>query len=219
MDISLYGRVIWRFRWLVAPGVHLGDRARCAVACQGLQSWPVVSEARGLAELNYRSAHPARVSSGGEPSSLQASRGHEWPGWLSGLTGLYAQFANSDQVKALMLRDGASKNWKLTAAPVIPAGIVIGAARGRSSPVLRTRRRALYGRRSWVGRPSCNTSRASRQAPPSRTTRGSIFRFFKTRRPRSRSTEEEDPRHRHLSRGHQRHDRSRFHARECSAEE
>ena len=122
MDLSLYGRVLWRFRWLVALGLIL------AVALSLLSVAKVSS--RGL---SYRK-HEVWQSS---TTVLLTQHGFPWgravvppaqtgatagPGWLAGLTQLYAQFANSDQVKALMLRDGASKNWTLTAAPVVPPG-------------------------------------------------------------------------------------------------
>jgi hypothetical protein len=122
MDLSLYGRVIWRFRWLVALGLIL------AIALSVLSIAKVSSHG-----LSYRKHEIWQSSS----TVLLTQHGFIWgrsvvpptqagstsgPGWLSGLTELYAQFANSDQVKALMLSDGASKNWTLTAAPVIPSG-------------------------------------------------------------------------------------------------
>jgi hypothetical protein len=122
MDLSLYGRVLWRFRWLVALGLIL------AVALSVLSVAKVSTHG-----LSYR-RHEVWQSS---TTVLLTQHGFIWgravippsqsgatggPGWLSGLTDLYAQFANSDQVRALMLRDGASKNWTLTAAPVIPSG-------------------------------------------------------------------------------------------------
>jgi hypothetical protein len=122
MDLALYGRVIWRFRWLVALGLIL------AIALSVLSVAKVSSHG-----LSYRKQEVWQSST----TILLTQNGFPWgrtvvppiqagatggPGWLSGLTELYAQFANSDQVKVLMLRDGASKNWALTAAPVIPSG-------------------------------------------------------------------------------------------------
>jgi hypothetical protein len=122
MDLSLYGRVIWRFRWLVALGLIL------SIALSVLSVAKVSSHG-----LSYRKPEVWQSST----TVLLTQHGFIWgrsvvpptqaggaggPGWLSGLTALYAQFANSDQVKTLMLRDGASKNWTLTAAPVIPSG-------------------------------------------------------------------------------------------------
>ncbi len=122
MDLSLYGRVIWRFRWLVAFGLIL------AILLSVLSIAKVSSHG-----LSYRKQEVWQSST----TVLLTQRGFPWgravvpptaagatggPGWLSGLTELYAQFANSDRVKSLMLRDGASKNWSVTAAPVIPSG-------------------------------------------------------------------------------------------------
>jgi hypothetical protein len=122
MDLSLYGRVLWRFRWLVATGLIL------AILLSVLSVAKVSSHG-----LSYRKHEVWQSSS----TVLLTQHGFIWgravvppteagstsgPGWLSGLTELYAQFANSDQVKVLMLRDGASKDWTLTATPVIPSG-------------------------------------------------------------------------------------------------
>ena len=122
MDLSLYGRVIWRFRWLVALGLIL------AIALSVLSVAKFSSHG-----LSYRK-HEVWQSS---TTVLLTQHGFIWgravipptqagstggPAWLYGLTALYAQFASSDDVKALMLHDGASKNWTLTAAPVISSG-------------------------------------------------------------------------------------------------
>ncbi len=122
MDLSLYGRVIWRFRWLVALGLLL------AIALAVLSVAKVSSHG-----LSYRKPEIWQSST----TVLLTQHGFPWgravippnqsgatsgPAWLAGLTQLYAQFANSDRVKELMLRHGGSKNWTLTAAPVIPTG-------------------------------------------------------------------------------------------------
>ena len=122
MDLSLYGRVFWRFRWLVLCGILL------AILLAVLSVAKVSSHG-----LSYRKPEVWQSST----TLLITQNGFPWgrtvipaaqvgatggPGWLSGLTELYAQFANSDEVKAQMLRDGASRNWTLTAAPVIPSG-------------------------------------------------------------------------------------------------
>jgi hypothetical protein len=122
MDLSLYGRVIWRFRWLIALGlilaIALSVLSIAKVSSHGVsyrkhEIWQSSSTVL-LTQHGFpwgRSVLPA-----GEPGSTSG------PAWLSGLAELYTQFANSDQVRGLMLRDGASKNWTLTAAPVIPPG-------------------------------------------------------------------------------------------------
>jgi len=122
MDLSLHGRVLWRFRWLVLSGVLL------AILLAVLSVAKVSSHG-----LSYRKPEIWQSST----TILLTQNGFPWgravlpagqpgatggPGWLSGLTELYAQFANSDQVKALMLRDGAARDWSITAGPVIPTG-------------------------------------------------------------------------------------------------
>ena len=122
MDIPLYGRVIWRFRWLVALGLIL------AVALSVLSMAKVSSHGLSYRKHEiWQSSSTVLITQHGFPwgrSVLPASQpgATSGPGWLSGLTELYAQFANSDQVRALMRRDGGSKNWTLTATPVIPLG-------------------------------------------------------------------------------------------------
>jgi hypothetical protein len=59
---------------------------------------------------------------------------------LSGLTDLYSQFANSDEVKRIMREDGAPKSWTITAAPVVPT------IQGATLPVI-----ALSGRAHSAG--------------------------------------------------------------------
>lgn len=122
MDLSLYGRVIWRFRWLVGAGLVF------AIALSLLSVAKVSSHG-----LSYRRPELWQSST----TVLLTQHGFPWgravipqsqtgatsgPAWLSGLTELYAQFANSDQVKTLMLREGAAPGWALKAAPVIPTG-------------------------------------------------------------------------------------------------
>ena len=59
---------------------------------------------------------------------------------LAGLTDLYSQFANSDDVKRLMRAEGAPKTWSITAAPAVPA------ITGADLPVI-----ALSGRANSAG--------------------------------------------------------------------
>ena len=122
MDLSLYGRVLWRFRWLVAGGVILAILLAilsvAKISSHGLsyrkhEVWRSSSNVL-LAEKGFpwgRTALPATQSGGGFAG----------PSWFGGLTDLYAQFANSDQVRLLMLREGAPQTWKLSATPVLPA--------------------------------------------------------------------------------------------------
>jgi hypothetical protein len=114
MDLALYGRVFWRFRFLMLGGLIL------AIALAAFSTVKVTSKG-----LTYR-----KNETWGSVSTLfLTQKGFPWgrtmtgpnqgyPGFAS-LTDLYSQFANSDSVKAIMKRDGAPKSWKLTAAPVL----------------------------------------------------------------------------------------------------
>jgi hypothetical protein len=123
MDLSLYGRVLWRFRWLIAVGLILATvlsvLSVAKVSTHGLKyRKPEVWQSSSNVLLTQKGFPWGRSSLPAQEGSSQFGG----PGWLSGLTELYAQFANSDQVRAIMLRSGASPLWRLTAAPVIPSG-------------------------------------------------------------------------------------------------
>jgi hypothetical protein len=122
MDLALYGRVIWRFRWLVVMGsllaIFLAVLSVAKISSHGLSyRKPEVWQSSTTVLLTQKGFPWGRAVI---PASQTGAGGG--PGWLSNLTDLYAQFANSDQVKTLMLRDGASKNWTLTATPVLATG-------------------------------------------------------------------------------------------------
>jgi hypothetical protein len=122
MDLALYGRVMWRFKWLVAIGfilaIFLAVLSLAKISSHGISyRKPEVWQSSTTVLLTQPGFPWGRSV---VPLAQNGSTGG--PGWLSGLSELYAQFANSDQVKALMLRDGAGQSWSLTAAPVIPTG-------------------------------------------------------------------------------------------------
>jgi hypothetical protein len=173
MDLSLYGRVLWRFRWLVLSGILLAILLAvlsvAKVSSHGLsyrkhEVWQ--SSTRILLTQNGFPWGRAVV-----PASQPGATGG--PGWLSGLTELYAQFANSDQVQELMLRDGAAKNWALTAAPVIASGS------SSALPVI-----ALAGSADSPADAVKATSRVSRSSQRSPRVTGSISRSSRTSRRR-----------------------------------
>jgi hypothetical protein len=56
------------------------------------------------------------LPSNGSPSSPRYAE----PYRFSSLTDLYSQFASSDEVRAIMRRQGAPKTWKIVAAPMTP---------------------------------------------------------------------------------------------------
>jgi hypothetical protein len=124
MNLPLYSHVLWRFRWLVASGlvlaVLLAVLSVAKVTSSGLSyRKPEVWQSSSTVLLTQKGFPWGRSSL---PASEPGASEFGGPGWLAGLTGLYAQFANSDQVRVLMLRKGASPLWKLSAAPVVPNG-------------------------------------------------------------------------------------------------
>jgi hypothetical protein len=119
LDLSLYGRVLWRF-WPLLVG---GFVVACVLA--------VFSVAKlSPSGISYRK--PAVYGASAE--LLLTQKGFPWgrtaiptsgpagtqPNNLSGLTELYSQFANSNEVAAIMLRRGAPKTWKVVANPLTP---------------------------------------------------------------------------------------------------
>ena len=120
MNLPLYGRVLWRFRGLVSTGVIL------AILLAVLSVAKISSH--GLAYRKHelwQSSSTVLLTERGFPWGratipvTQTSSGFAGPSWFAGLTDLYSQFANGDQVRLLMLREGAPKTWQLTAAPVV----------------------------------------------------------------------------------------------------
>ncbi len=107
MDLALYSRVLWRYRWLMLVGVIL------AVVLGILSVARITSN--GLA---YRQHEVFQSTS----TILLTQNGSAFadPSRYAALTDLYAQLANSDAVQKLMLRNGGSKDWKLIATPVPP---------------------------------------------------------------------------------------------------
>ncbi len=124
MDLSLYGKVLWRFRKLVIGGVVfailLSILSVAKVTSGGLvYRKPEVWQSTSTVLLTQHGFPWGRATL---PSS-EVGQGSEFadPTRFASLTDLYSQFANSDQVKAMMRRRGAPKTWKLLATPVQPA--------------------------------------------------------------------------------------------------
>jgi hypothetical protein len=105
MDLPLYGRVIWRFRVIVAIGVLL------AVGLAFL-SFVRVSFADGL-KISYRQSEDWSASttyvltgSGFPVGGVNSSLGPSSPLALSSLAALYAAYATSDEVMRRIKRAG-----------------------------------------------------------------------------------------------------------------
>jgi len=158
MDLSLYGRVLWRFRWLVAVGLVL------AVLLAVLSVGKITSH--GIAYRKpavYQSTTTLLLTQNGFPwgrttfpgtSPLGVSSKYADPTRFSSLTDLYSQFANSDEVRVLMRRAGAPPTWSVEATPVaatISTGIlpVISLA-GRADTPANAVRATQVGRAAFL---------------------------------------------------------------------
>jgi hypothetical protein len=123
VDLALYARVLWRFKLIVLLGLLLagvlavlsvakitphGLRYRKAVVWQSQTNLLLTQQ--GFPE--GRALFP--------PSQPNKQYPYADTGRFASLTDLYSQFANSDAVKQLMLRDGARADESITAAPVSP---------------------------------------------------------------------------------------------------
>jgi hypothetical protein len=123
MDLTLYGRVLRRFWWLVVPGVLLASLLALLsfvrVSPDGLAyRQPEVWQSQSFLLLTQPGFPWGRTVL---PSGESAARSdYADPYRFSSLTDLYSQFANSDQVKAIMRRQGAPREWTISAAPVTP---------------------------------------------------------------------------------------------------
>jgi hypothetical protein len=116
LDLTLYARVLWRFRYLAAVGIVVA----CALAFLAVAK---VSYSGGSVHVQYRKAQVFQSSA----TLLVTQSGFPWgraiypyssagaatlvspfadPGRLSGLAVIYARFAGSDDVRRLMLKEG-----------------------------------------------------------------------------------------------------------------
>jgi hypothetical protein len=130
MDLGLYGRVLWRFRYLVALGVLLAltfaSLSMVRIGTDGIayrqqevwqnQSTLYVTQPRGFPE-GRALFPPAKNPAPGEtpPAYPFASAGR-----FASLLDLYAQFVRSDDVKAILRRRGAPQG-SVDATPVEPS--------------------------------------------------------------------------------------------------
>ena len=112
-----------RFKWLVAGGLTLAI-ALATLSLAKYEHGSLVYRKHAIWQststiLLTQGGFPwgrATLPTGGVGSESQFAN----PTWLSSLTDLYAQFANSDQVRALMQADGAPSSATFTATPIQP---------------------------------------------------------------------------------------------------
>jgi hypothetical protein len=159
VDLALYGRVLRRFWPLVATGVILASAlailSLVRVTSHGLvYRKPMVWQSQALLLLTEpgfpwgRTVIPA-PSTGGSGNSVPPQSVN-----VSGLTDLYSQFANSDDVRRLMRDEGAPATWSITAAPAVPtiqgAALPVIALAGRANSANGAVSAVEYGRRALV---------------------------------------------------------------------
>ena len=132
MDIGLYAAVLWRFRWIVLLGMLLAllltVLSVARFTSEGLQyrkaeTWQAQTTLL-LTQPGFpegRALFPNRET---EPGTEQERSKYSYtdPSRFASLTALYSQFAQSDEVRALVRREGAPVGSLVSAAPVIPPG-------------------------------------------------------------------------------------------------
>jgi hypothetical protein len=127
MDLNLFGRVLWRFRYIVIPGLVLAvvltalsvvkvDLRRHSISYRQSEQW--VSYANVFVTQHgfpWGKINPNVPTSTASNSNLQSSD----PTRFSSLALLYAQLATGDSVQRIMLRSGPI-NGQVETAPVLP---------------------------------------------------------------------------------------------------
>ena len=156
MDFALYGRVLRRFLPLVCAGVilavSLSFLSLARVTSQGVfYRKPVVWQSQAVLLLSApgfpygRTLLPAGGTSNSAPPQYVS---------LASLTDLYSQFANSDDVKQLMRKEGAPKTWSIIGTPAVPtipgADLPVIALSGRANSASGAVSAVDYGRRALV---------------------------------------------------------------------
>jgi hypothetical protein len=130
MDLRLYFRVMWRFRWLMGVGFVIGlALAFLAMARVHPGGQPAVSYRTDQKWVSYSTLFVTQggfpwgrstLNIAGDQSAQAQKRGGQTfanPDRFSNLAVLYSNLATSDPVRELMLRDGPI-NGELEAAPV-----------------------------------------------------------------------------------------------------
>jgi hypothetical protein len=154
MDLELYGRVLRRFWPLVVTGlilaVGLAFLSLVRITPNGVSyRKPEVWQSQAVLLLDSPGFPWGRTLVPGSASSTPPQYVN-----LSGLTDLYSQFANSDDVKRIMRKDGAPKSWSITAAPIVPtiqgATLPVIALSGRANSAREAVSAVEYGKRALV---------------------------------------------------------------------
>ena len=183
MDLPLFFRVLWRFRWLVALGVLVADRARLLLGLpdrHGERPRARVPAERAVGERRDRARHraglparPRRVPAGRPAEELGGARGvhaassRRRRGSSSSRTSTPSS-STGDAVRQLILEDGplpgAVQAVPLVASNGSDAALPMVAVRGLST----TPEKAVGRRPARRAPRSRSTSRPSRAAAASR---------------------------------------------------
>lgn len=161
MDLALYGRVLWRFRTLVAIGVILAASLAflsvVRVTSHGVSyRKPMVWQSQALLLLTQTGFPYGRtvIPPAGTPAPVPGNSTPPQSVNPSTLTDLYSAFANSDDVKRLMRDKGAPKTWSITGTPAVPtiqgADLPVISLAGRANSASEAVSAVNYGRRALV---------------------------------------------------------------------
>ena len=153
MDLGLYASVLWRFRWLVFIGtllaVVLTVLSVAKVTSSGLEyrqpeTWQAESQL-----LLTQPGFPEGRALFPNPETQRSKYAYADAARFASLTALYSQFAQSDEVNALVRSEGAPSGSSVSAAPLVPLGSnaytllpvisLFGSAKGSSDALETTR--------------------------------------------------------------------------------
>jgi len=138
MNLSLYGRVFRRFWWVVVPGfllalvlaflsfVHVSPHG---IAYRQQEVW----QSKTLLLLTQRGFPWGRTVF---PTKPGTGPPYADPSRFSGLTDLYSQFANGDEVRQIMRKEGAPPTWSIFATPLLPTMLGNNPLTGSTLPVI-----------------------------------------------------------------------------------
>jgi hypothetical protein len=155
VDLAEYGRVLRRFWPLVVTGVILASSlaflSLVRVTSHGVSyRKPMVWQSQSMLLLTQpgflygRSVIPPAGTGTVPPQYTN----------LAGLTDLYSQFANSDDVKRLMRQEGAPKAWTISAVAAVPTiqggNLPVIALSGHANSANEAVSAVEYGRRALV---------------------------------------------------------------------
>jgi hypothetical protein len=127
MDLKLYFRVLWRFKWLVAGGMILAVAlAILSFAAPNFSGkGPILQYRQGEQWVSYSTLFVTQegfpwgqLTSGSPGKDNPSSKESADPNRFSTLAVLYAHLATSDPVRAILLKDGPL-HGEIDAAPVL----------------------------------------------------------------------------------------------------